>query len=220
MLAVLPRAREVDLAVGGVEVAHHEHALAAAAQALELLEERAVEVELVGHAAVVAVLAAAVREVDVRDDEACRSARSGAGPRRRSAARRARSRRRRARAARRARRRCSRAARRRRRGVPAGAGAQPLGQLLGCGAHLLQADDLAPRALEPADAKPFVPQARRPFTFQETTRSPALPAALPPPRFVMRDASSGRAGSGRADSRRSVRRLRSRGADRSPAPGS
>ena len=60
---------EVDLAVSGVEVTHDEHPRAAAAQALESLEQPAVEVELVGHSAVVAIFAIPVGKVDVGDRE-------------------------------------------------------------------------------------------------------------------------------------------------------
>src|SRR5215470_14814749 len=68
-LAVLARAREVDLAVCGVEVADHEHAPPRAPQPRQAPEERGVEGELVGHAAVVAQPPAALREVGVRDRE-------------------------------------------------------------------------------------------------------------------------------------------------------
>jgi len=66
---VLLRAREIDLAVRGVQIAHHQHALAGAAQLLHALEHGAVEVELVRHAAVVAVVAAALRKVSVHHHE-------------------------------------------------------------------------------------------------------------------------------------------------------
>ena len=49
-------AGEVDFSVGRVEVAHHENALAAFSQALNPLEQGAVEVELVGDAVLVAAL--------------------------------------------------------------------------------------------------------------------------------------------------------------------
>src|SRR5258705_10419036 len=53
---VLLRPREIDLAVGGVEVADHEHAPPGAPQLLHPLEQRSVEAELGGHAAVVALI--------------------------------------------------------------------------------------------------------------------------------------------------------------------
>lgn len=77
-LPVLAWAREVDLAVRGVEVAEREHAATCAAQRLQLLHQRAAEGQLVGHAAVVAQSPAALRHVhtghreppEVRDQEA------------------------------------------------------------------------------------------------------------------------------------------------------
>jgi hypothetical protein len=66
---VVPGAREVELSVCRIEVAHHEHAQTAAAQALHSFEEGFVEAELVGDAAVVAVLAAALWKVAVGDHQ-------------------------------------------------------------------------------------------------------------------------------------------------------
>ena len=68
-LAVLLRSRDVELRVGRVEVAHHEDVEPIFAERLDPLEERAVPVELVGHAIVAAILARAVREIAVRDHE-------------------------------------------------------------------------------------------------------------------------------------------------------
>src|SRR5690606_24812390 len=60
-LRIVLRPGEVDLLVCRVEVADHQHA-AQRPKPLDALECRAVEVELVRNAAVVAVLAAALRE--------------------------------------------------------------------------------------------------------------------------------------------------------------
>src|SRR5690606_33999257 len=68
--SVAARPREIDVLVGGVEVAHHQHPLARAAVGLQHLEQPPIERELVGHAAVVALLAVAVGEVDVGDHQA------------------------------------------------------------------------------------------------------------------------------------------------------
>src|SRR5690606_26668305 len=65
---VVFRAGEIDLLVRRVEVADHEH-LAALSQPLHALEHGPIEVELVRHAAVVAVLAAALREIAVDDEQ-------------------------------------------------------------------------------------------------------------------------------------------------------
>ena len=63
-LEVALGAGEIDFGVRGVPVSDDEHAVAAT-QALHAVEDGAVEVELVGDAAVVPVLAAALREVPV-----------------------------------------------------------------------------------------------------------------------------------------------------------
>src|SRR5690606_31360708 len=68
-LPVLLRAREVDLARGGVEVAHHDDRLARSLRRVERAVEPAVKPQLEGHAAVVAVGAAPVREVAIDDGE-------------------------------------------------------------------------------------------------------------------------------------------------------
>ena len=68
-VAVVPRACQVDLAVGRVEVAQDQHAVAAPPKALESFEDRAVEIELVGNATVVAVVPAALREIGVDQRE-------------------------------------------------------------------------------------------------------------------------------------------------------
>jgi hypothetical protein len=69
-LPVLLGTRQIDLTVGGVEVAHHQDPAAPLAQSLYALEERPVEVELEGDAAVVTVLSVAVGEIDIGDDQA------------------------------------------------------------------------------------------------------------------------------------------------------
>ena len=70
LAGVLRRAGQVDFPVGGVEIAHHQDAVAPAAQPGQAFEEGAVEVELEGNSAVVAQLAAALGKVDVGQDEA------------------------------------------------------------------------------------------------------------------------------------------------------
>src|SRR5690606_27393944 len=68
-LHVLLGAREVDLLMGRVEVAHDEDGPALDAILLEEVEDAPVERELVGDTAEVPVLAVAVREVGVHDEE-------------------------------------------------------------------------------------------------------------------------------------------------------
>src|SRR5690606_39782000 len=68
-LRVLLRPREVDFLVRGVEVADHEHR-AASLQSFDVIEDGTVELELVRHAAVVALAAAALREIAVDDEDA------------------------------------------------------------------------------------------------------------------------------------------------------
>ena len=68
-VAVALRPCEVDLAMRGIEVAHHEDAASSLSKGLQPVEEGSMEIELVGHSAVVALGAAPFREVDVCDPE-------------------------------------------------------------------------------------------------------------------------------------------------------
>ena len=68
VLDVCLRPGEIDLTVGGVVVADDEHR-ALAAEVLHPVEDRAIEVELVGHPAVVAILPAPLGEIAVHHRE-------------------------------------------------------------------------------------------------------------------------------------------------------